>query len=81
MPDSPKITVQPTETRRGEPVFLIKEGTMPGDIAVIKRHRAFFVGQTVEYIPSDAGMQVPARQWRRGSIWLIEHNRIFLNRM
>jgi len=70
--------------RRGRhPTFQAKIGTMPGTIIIIKRVRNFEVGQHIEFadICDLLGMSVGmAPRWQRGVIWLIEGNRLYVNK-
>jgi len=72
----------PTGRRGRQPTFLAKVGTMSGSVIVVKRVRDFEVNQWIEFaeIRDLEGCSVSmAPHWRRGIIWKIEDNRLFVN--
>jgi hypothetical protein len=71
--------------RRGrQPTFQAKIGTMPSAIIIVKRVRDFEVGQRIEYADTYElrGMSVGmAPRWHRGTVWKIECDRLYIDRI
>lgn len=64
------------------PTFYAKIGTHSSTVILVKRVRDFEVNQWIEFaeIRDLEGCSVNmAPRWRRGIIWKIEDNRLFVN--
>ncbi len=82
MKTKPETTTVATVGRWGKfPTFAAKVGTMAGSNVLVKRARAFYVNQRIDFAEEHhlAGMSVGmAPKWRHGSIWKIENDRLYI---
>lgn len=64
------------------PLFDAKISTGPSSLVIVRRARKFHVGQLIWFVEwSDLrGMCIGVTPpWRRGTIWKIENERLFIN--
>lgn len=75
--------MEPAHYRGRQPVFYAKVGTTSSNLVLIKRARAFYAGQTIEFVTLSEceGQSIGvAPSWRGGLITKIDGNRLFIDR-
>lgn len=75
------MTVIPCGHWGRKPLYSAKVGTGPSNLVMIKRIRDFDPGMAIQFAAMEdvRGMCVGVTpNWRRGTIWKIENDRIFI---